>query len=169
MTIINQELSRFPIFAGLSAGHLEKIAAIVREEEIAAGACIIHEGEVGETLYLLLSGRVEVRKNLTLKLGREGLDAREKSLIALDAGQAPYFGEMALLKADSLRTATVQAITACRVGTIGREEFTRLCQADTDLGYRLLLNIAKTLVGHLEKTNQDVLKLTTAFSLALQS
>jgi CRP/FNR family transcriptional regulator, cyclic AMP receptor protein len=169
MPIVSQDLSRFPIFAGLAAEYLEKITAIVREEAVAAGECIIHEGEIGETLYLLISGRVEVRKNLTLRLGREGMDAREKSLIALDASQAPYFGEMALLKADSLRTATVQAITDCRVGSIAREDFTRLCEANTDLGYRMLLNIAKTLVVHLEKTSQDVLKLTTAFSLALQS
>lgn len=169
MAITSQDLARFPIFASLSAAHLDKIAAIVREELVPAGQSIIREGEIGNELFLLLDGHVEVRKNLTLKLGREGMDMREKSLIAMRADQAPYFGEMALLKTDSLRTATVQALAECRVGCIRRESFSRLCEADTDLGYRLLLNIAKTLVVHLEKTNQDVLKLTTAFSLALQS
>jgi CRP/FNR family transcriptional regulator, cyclic AMP receptor protein len=169
MAISSQDLVRFPIFAGLAAAHLDKIAAIVSEEVVPAGQSIIREGEVGDKLFLLLDGRVEVRKNLTLRLGREGMDTREKSLSAMHADQAPYFGEMALLKADSLRSATVQALAECRVGCISRDAFTRLCESDTDLGYRLLLNIAKNLVVHLEKTNQDVLKLTTAFSLALQS
>ena len=169
MAIISQELARFPIFAGLSAAQLDKIADIVNIERVTAGQSIIREGEIGDELYLLLDGRIEVRKNLTLRLGREGLDTREKSLIGMRADQAPYFGEMALLKADSLRTATVQAVTECRIGSIQREAFTRLCESDTELGYRLLLNIAKTLVVHLERTNRDVLKLTTAFSLALQN
>ncbi|HNW60472.1 MAG TPA: cyclic nucleotide-binding domain-containing protein [bacterium] len=169
MAITRQELAPFPIFAGLSDAQLDKVLAIVREAKVAAGESIIREGEIGDELFLLLNGRVEVRKNLTLKLGPAGMDAREKSLIAMRAEQTPYFGEMALLNADSRRTATVQAVVECRVGIIHREAFTRLCESDTALGYRILLNIAKTLVVHLERTNQDVLKLTTAFSLALQS
>ncbi|HOT97882.1 MAG TPA: cyclic nucleotide-binding domain-containing protein [bacterium] len=169
MAITRQELAPFPIFDGLTAEQVDKILAIVGEQRVAAGESIIREGEIGDALYLLLDGRVEVRKNLTLNLGHGGLDAREKSLVALRADQAPYFGEMALLKADSLRTATVQAVAECRVGVLHHDAFTRLCESDTALGYKVLLNIAKTLVVHLERTNQDVLKLTTAFSLALQS
>jgi hypothetical protein len=37
------------------------------------------------------------------------------------------------------------------------------------MGYQILQNIANTLAKRLEKANQDIMKLTTAFSLALQS
>ena len=43
-------------------------------------------------------------------MGREGLDTRDKSLTMLRAEEAPYFGEMALLREDSRRTATVKAV-----------------------------------------------------------
>ncbi len=168
MSVRHEALGHFPIFAGLSPQQLGKIAKIVRETTFKAGEAITREGEPGHEMFLLLSGRVEVCKSLTLKLGREGLDTREKSLISLHAGDAPCFGEMALLNEDSRRTATVITLEVCRVGIITSDDFVKLCEADTELGYYLLRNIAKTLVIHLEKTNQDILKLTTAFSLALQ-
>ncbi len=163
-----ENLGHFPILDGLSLEQLYEVANIVRIATFKAGEAITREGEVGNEMFLLLSGRVEVSKSLTLKIGRGGSDTREKSLISLRAADAPYFGEMALLNENNCRSATVMAVDECRVGIITRTDFTKLCESDTGLGYRLLLNIAKTLVTHLEKTNQDVLKLTTAFSLALQ-
>ena len=163
------ELSRFPIFARLSQKQLVKIAAIIRNQTFKDGEEITCEGEHGDELFLLLSGKVGVSKSLTLKVGREGLDTRDKSLIQMRAEDAPYFGEMALLREDSLRTATVKAVGQCHLGMIKRDSFIKLCESDYELGYLLLMNIARTLAAHLEKTSQDVLKLTTAFSLALQS
>ena len=43
-----------------------------------------------------------------------------------------------------------------------------LFEKDPDFGYKVIRNIAQTLAERLEKANQDILKLTTAFSLALQ-
>jgi len=163
------ELSRFDIFAGLSDLQLEKIGKIISEKYVAAGDEITREGEKGDELFLLLRGRVEVSKTLTLLVGRGDVDKRDKSLIRLKADDAPYFGEMAILNKDSTRSATVKAIEDCVVGIIKRKDLLNLCESDNELGYRLLKNIASTLAVRLEKANQDVLKLTTAFSLALQS
>jgi len=163
------DLQRFPIFQGLSAKNLEEVRRILHEKKIAANEFITREGERGDALFLLLSGRVEVTKSLTLMTGRNNLDTRDKSLMVLRAEDAPYFGEMALLKEDSCRTATVKAMEECLVGVLHRKDFIALCETDTGLGYRLLLNIARTLVGRLDKMNQDILKLTTAFSLAIKN
>lgn len=165
----SHDLSRFPILEGLNESQLLKIREIIRERKMAAGDMITREGERGDELFLLLAGRVEVSKSLTLHMGREGLDTRDKSLTVLRAEDAPYFGEMALLREDSRRTATVKAVDVCLLGIIHRQDFIALCEKEAALGYRLLLNIAKTLVDRLEKMNQDILKLTTAFSLALKS
>jgi CRP/FNR family transcriptional regulator, cyclic AMP receptor protein len=163
------DLSRFPILEGLNESQLQEVREIVREKKIAAGEMITKEGEHGDELFLLLAGSVEVSKSLTLRMGREGMDTRDKSLTVLRAEDAPYFGEMALLREDSRRTASVKAVDVCVLAIIHRQDFIALCEKDVALGYRLLLNIAKTLVGRLEKMNQDILKLTTAFSLALKS
>lgn len=168
-SIKHSDLTRFPIFADLSAVQLEKIWAIIREKTYRADEEITHEGESGKFLFLLLEGEVEVSKSLTLMVGREGLDTRDKSLRRLRADEGPYFGEMVLLDEESRRTATIKALKECRVGMIDRSELLMICETDKELGYLILRNIARTMAKRLDKANQDILKLTTAFSLALQS
>ena len=48
-----------------------------------------------------------------------------------------------------------------------RADFERLTTADPLLGYRLMRNVAVVLADRLRSTDLDVLKLTTALSLAL--
>jgi CRP/FNR family transcriptional regulator, cyclic AMP receptor protein len=163
------ELKRYPIFADLTEQQLIEVRQILHEKKIAANEIITKEGEHGDQLFLLLSGSVEVSKSLTMMMGRDGLDTRDKSLMIMRAENTPYFGEMALLKEDSLRSATIKAIEECIVGIIHRQDFLDLCRGDSELGFKLIMNIAKTLAIRVEKMNQDILKLTTAFSLALKS
>lgn len=167
--VAKKELSRFPIFAGLNDEQLEKIGNIISEKNYGLGEEITREGAKGDELYLLLKGTVQVSKTLTLLVGRGDVDTRDKSLIRLKAEDAPYFGEMAILSKESTRSATVKALDECVVGIIKRKDLLNLCEKDKELGYRLLKNIASTLAVRLEKANQDILKLTTAFSLAVQS
>ena len=101
-------------------------------------------------------------------VGRGDVDTREKSLIQLKAEDGVYFGEMSILAENWRRSATTKALTECIVGVINRRDFVSFCESDKELGYRVVKNIAQTLAIRLEKANQDVLKLTTAFSLALQ-
>ncbi len=165
----DKKLQKFSIFDGLDAGQFEKISRIVHVKTFRKYEVIAHEGETGDELFLLLAGKVEVSKSLTLMIGRGDVDTREKALVHLSADQAPFFGEMAVLGPESKRSATIKAMEDCVLGIIKRQDLTVLFEGDTALGYRVLSNIARTLVAHLEKANQDISKLTTAFSLALSS
>ena len=167
--IAKQKLSRFPIFAGLSSDQLHRVKNILVEKEFSEGEEITKEGKKGEELFVLLDGSVEVSKSLTLMVGRGDVDTRDKSLVQLRSENAPYFGEMAILSKESRRSATVKALESCSVGIIKRSDLITLCQSDKEIGYIILRNIAVHLAERLEKANQDILKLTTAFSLALQS
>ena len=162
-------ISRFPIFAGLSLEQQQRVAQIIAHKNFDAGEEIAKEGEQGDELFLLLAGEVEVSKSLTLLVESENMDKKDKSLVHLKAEFAPYFGEMAILKRDSKRSATVKTVKECRVGVIKRKDLIQLCESDKELGYLILLNIAKHLAENLTKANQDILKLTTAFSIALQN
>jgi CRP-like cAMP-binding protein len=128
---------------------------------------ITREGEEGDPLYLLLKGSVEISKILTLMVGRGNVDTREKSLIHLHAEDLAYFGEMAMLRANNRRSASVKALENSTVAVIKRDDLLNLCEQDTGLGYRLFVNIATRLAAHLDKANEDITKLTTAFSLVL--
>ena len=167
--IVRENISRFSIFMGLSDDQIDKILGIISTQEYSKDEEMAREGEHGDELFLLLTGKVAVSKSLTLLAGESGMDAKDKSLIQLSAEQTPYFGEMAILKKDSLRSATVRALQPCTVAVIKRKDLLQLCESDKEIGYYILRNIAKHLAENLEKANQDILKLTTAFSLALQN
>lgn len=94
-----QLLARVPSFAGLPAHSLQELAASLREECFPAGCVVLTEGDVGDRLYLIERGRVEVSA-----AGPGGLVA----LATLEAGE--MFGEIALLCPTRRRHATVTAL-----------------------------------------------------------
>lgn len=159
-------LARVPLFEGLSLEELHRVVSIARWRNWGAGEIIIREGEGGDTLYVLLSGAVEVTKTLTLRLSQEEFGEREKTLMRSDSREPFFFGEMAMLEGTE-RSATVTTTAPCETLEIERKDFLALAEAESRIGYLVLTNIAKMLSSRLRRTNMDVLKLTTALSLAL--
>ncbi|HLQ32479.1 MAG TPA: cyclic nucleotide-binding domain-containing protein [Chloroflexota bacterium] len=184
-TITHEQVLRINYFARLTEQQAAKVARIVQPWSVPAGDDIINDGESGDSMYLLLQGQVEVSKNLFVK-GSDGFHQARKAMVRLEskeppASEAPInpstvltipgffaFGEMALFDENSKRSATVTATTPCELGVIKNADFVALAESDTDLGFRVFMNIAKKLSEDLNRANQDVLNLTTAFSFALQ-
>lgn len=127
----------------------------------------MREGEAGDTMCILLEGVVEVVKNLVLGDEEERDDGKGKVFTRLDASGHAVFGEMALLETMK-RTATIKALTPCRVYEIPREKFLQLLEADHELGYRILLNLSRIVSARLRKADEDTIKLTTALSIILR-
>jgi CRP-like cAMP-binding protein len=152
----------------MSPAQLARVWEIIELRKYPPGEVIVQEGESGDTLYLLLAGEVEVSKALTLMVARGNVDTRDKALDRMAAGQSPFFGEMALLDDSHRRTATVRTLRQCTLGLLRRKPCMALCHEDPSLGFLLMRNIASTLATRLDKANKDILKLTTAFSLALR-
>jgi CRP/FNR family transcriptional regulator, cyclic AMP receptor protein len=167
--IVENNISRFAIFSGLSKEQQKRVSQLLSKRHFDSDKVIAREGEQGDELFLLLSGEVEVSKRLTLMAEDENMGEKNKSLIRLKDEFAPYFGEMAILNKESKRSASIRAVTKCCVGVVNRTDLIELCQLDKEVGYIVILNIAKNLAKNFEKANQNILKLTTAFSLALQN
>jgi len=49
-----------------------------------------------------------------------------------------------------------------------KEELFEVCDAHPNTGHKVMQNLCRVLCGNLVKANQNVLKLTTAFSLILE-
>jgi CRP-like cAMP-binding protein len=161
-------LKKIPIFTELSDDHLAMVMRIMNVQSVDAGASIIKEHDQGTDMFILLSGEVEVSKTLLLKVAGHGLDQRDKMLQRLSASDYAFFGEMGLFDERSERSASIIALTPCNIAVITKEEFFRLAESDTEIGYRILKNIVRIISVRLDKNNKDVLKLTTALSLALE-
>lgn len=154
-------LRDIPIFRDLSDAQLDRIAAVLVRRRVAAGEPILQEGERSTSMFVLTTGSVGTSKRLGLA-SRDG--PRQKTLVHLAAPQ--FFGEMGLLS-DLERSATVTTDGECELLELTRADFDGLVSADAELGYRLVRNIAVVLAERLRRTDLDVLKLTTALSLAL--
>jgi CRP-like cAMP-binding protein len=105
-------LSRVSLFSHLKNRDLKRIARLSRYCTYPKGEKIISEGEQDGSLFVIISGEVEVVKNL----GHQN----EKCLRRL--GSLCYFGEMALID-DLIRSASV----------IAREDTRALCIDQWDL------------------------------------
>lgn len=161
-------LKKIPIFTGLTDEQLSKVVRIMTVQSVEKSAYIIKEHERGTDMFILLSGEVEVSKSLLLKIAGRGLDQRDKMLRKLSANDYAFFGEMGLFDEHAERSASIVALTPCEVAVITKENFFSIADSDTAIGYTILKNIIRILSVRFEKNNMDVLKLTTALSLALE-
>ncbi|UCF99078.1 MAG: cyclic nucleotide-binding domain-containing protein [Spirochaetaceae bacterium] len=157
---------KIEMLSGFSDTEVEALRRIAKEVKVPAGEVIMREGDVGDSMYLFAEGQVMVTKNLTLKTGKRGFSQAEKSMVRLDARYVSFFGDMAMFEND-VRSATLTASTDCLLYEIKRDDFERLAQQNCALGYMLVRRIAEVLCHRVRQGNQDILKLTTALSIAL--
>jgi len=114
-------------FATLDADRLRLLTSRLERLSVPAGDTIVRQGEVGDTCFLLRSGRVEV-------LAHKGED-EERSLATL--GPATLFGEAALLT-DAPRNATVRALEPCELLALRRADLLEAVGEDRQMGERML-------------------------------
>ena len=159
-------LKAIPILRDLDEEELRQVLKIARPVQFSRGKVILKEGETGETMYIIAEGAVEVSKTLVMMRGREDRQDRDKVLTKLSAEDHAIFGEVALFE-KSNRTATVVALTDCRLLEISKPDFLRLAEENPRIGYKITRNIVQLLCSRLRKTDEDTIKLTTALSIAL--
>jgi CRP/FNR family cyclic AMP-dependent transcriptional regulator len=152
------------LFQDLEEAEIHKVLNRTSYREFPAGATIIQEGEPGDSLFIMQAGEVEITKQLTLVLDED--TPKERVMIRLKAEDGVYFGEMALLENET-RSATVTALSDCTVLELHQQDFLDLTEQNPAMGVKLLLRLAQVLSQHLRKTNQDVVKLTTALAVSL--
>ncbi len=105
-------LKEIDIFSGLSAAELAAIAAETKELDYPEGETVIKQHEVGETVFLIIEGKVEVLM--------EQPDGSQLLLDHIDSGGA--FGEMALID-DAPRSASIRTVSPCRFLILHKQEF----------------------------------------------
>jgi CRP/FNR family cyclic AMP-dependent transcriptional regulator len=90
------------------------------------GELIVRQGEIGDCMFEILYGQVEVL--------REG-ETKELRLAVL--GKGDFFGEMALFDRE-VRSATVRALGRVRALTVDKRTLLRRITEDPTLAFRIL-------------------------------
>jgi CRP/FNR family transcriptional regulator len=95
------------------------------------GEAIVRQGEVGDCMYVIQEGQVEVMAEK---------DDKEVRLMVLDTGE--LFGEMAIVEHE-VRMATVRALGQVRVLTIDQKNFLRRIHEDPSLAWRIVQTMSR--------------------------
>jgi CRP/FNR family transcriptional regulator, cyclic AMP receptor protein len=154
------------IFSSLEEDQLTEVLSITREKRFSKNEIIMQEGEKGDTLYIVVEGEVGVSKSLTMKFGDNDFRQTEKVLTSFKPEDHAVFGEMALIGQDS-RSASIIARSDCLFLEINRNDFIMLIEAKPSLGVMILMKLSELLVNRLKQSSQDIIRLTTALSIAL--
>jgi phosphoserine phosphatase RsbU/P len=132
-------LMRAPFFADLPMTELDRVLSELEEIEIAAGTILFQEGDPGEHLYILISGRLEI-------LMSPGTPD-ELILDRLQAGA--YFGEMSLIQEDGKRSTAARALDRVTLLRMSRHEFNDLLERHPQLAE----SVIRVLIGRLDHSN----------------
>jgi len=109
-------------------------------KQFPAGNVLFNEGDRGEEMFIIQSGRVKISKRI------RGV---EKTLATLEKGE--FFGEMAILN-DKPRSATAETIDACEMLVIDRKTFDALIRGNVEIAVRFI----KRLADRLREANEQM-------------
>ena len=115
-------LKRVDLFSQLHGEKLAQVSQIAREIDFRKGARIFNEGDMGNSLYLIMNGTVDVIKN-------------SRKIASLNEGEC--FGEMAILDSEP-RSATIIASSDIVCLEISRDDFYELMADEHEISHGII-------------------------------
>jgi CRP-like cAMP-binding protein len=140
-----EALTRAHLFKEMPKAQLKKLAAIAHEHSLGAGEEIFQEGEKGDEVYVIVMGTVRVLKKQA--------DGDNEEVAKLGSGS--YFGEIAFVAEDYVRTATIEAVEPTRLVALKRADVQKAIADDDTLGCHFYHAVARGLARRLTSTTKD--------------
>ena len=141
MGMEQQAIKSVPLFSDLTDRELGLLAGSGSRRKFPAKNVVFQEGEPGEVLLIILSGKVKVILS--------GKDGQEFILAMLGPGN--FFGEMAILES-APRSASVVTIEPCEFLLLSQKEVTALLMKHPTMALKILKNLSQ----RLRKTNEQI-------------
>lgn len=137
-------VSSSPLFDMLSNKELEEVASVSKPLRYEAGQVVFEEGELGDSLYVIVSGEVEVVQRIG-----------PRAQVIAELSPPEFFGEMSLIDKE-YRSATVRAKSEAELLKISSEDLTSFRQQNPAGFTMIVLNIARVLSARLRVANQRI-------------
>ena len=141
----NELLRRSPLFDMLSPNEVEFAAEMSRPRKYDAGEVIFEEGDLGDSLFVIASGEIEVLRRT---------DAGELKPIT-SLGPSEFFGEMSLIDKE-YRSATVRAKTDATLLQLTAENLAVFRKHYRDGFTFVVMNIARVLSSRIREANEKL-------------
>ena len=137
--VVTRLIENVPLFRRFSQQDVLGFMGRATRQEFLATEPLIAEGSLGQHMYILLDGQVEISKR--------GLRGDQQRLAILGPGEC--FGEMALIEED-LRSANVDALSAGRLLKVNIQTL----EANPQFAARFYRNLARVLSERLRQTDE---------------
>jgi CRP-like cAMP-binding protein len=124
-------LKNSALFSALTPLELKIVDGLLHERRYLTDEIVFDEGEEGQALYLVMSGRVLISKT------HAGVS---QTVAELEPGS--FFGDLALLD-NSPRSAQARAMEPCEMAVFFRADFLGLLETDAVIGYKISLALAR--------------------------
>ncbi len=134
------------LLADLGPDERRAVLARMHRRTFAAGEIVCHEGDLADTVHFVVEGRVVAWR------ASESGDVHAYAVM----GPGQTFGELAMIRRDGRRTATVEAIEPTVTMSLAYTEFERLCAAHPEVN-RLLLRLLAARVTRLTDALMEAL------------
>ena len=145
---LKKALAKFELFMWLTDDELEKVAALSREENFAAGISIMAEGATATDLYMVEEGQARVEMSLSVYPGMV-----QDSLVEIIPKGEP-FGWSAVI-GSRVYTMTARAMEPLKVIAIDGEKLLALFNKNPDIGFKVmegLVSVVSQRVRSVKKT-----------------
>ncbi|WP_040157689.1 Crp/Fnr family transcriptional regulator [Mobilicoccus massiliensis] len=137
----NDVVRKAPLFAALDDADVSALQATMSTSRLGRGEVLFREGEQGDRLYVIQSGKV--------KLGRSSADGRENLVAILGPGE--MFGELSVFDPGP-RNATATAVAETHLIGLGNEALQQFLLARPPVAQSLLAALAR----RLRRTNDSL-------------
>jgi diguanylate cyclase (GGDEF)-like protein len=148
--MIDPALSAVPLFAPLDAEEFAAVSALMERRFVEAGETVFHEGDLGDDLFVLLSGALRA-----YRVQADGVKRR-----MFDIGPGTFLGEMSIIAGEP-RSATITALEDSTLAALHGGDFFRIIFARPLLGIKLLSSIAGVQNTWLDQTARHLRELVT--------
>ncbi len=119
-------LRKVPLFAQMTLEQLEAISSLLSEEQYVGKEVIFREGDVGDELYVIVSGEVHIYRDY----------GTEAEILLTTLLPGAYFGEMAILD-EQPRSATVVAKNDTRLLRLKGEQLKELVFQMPEIAFQI--------------------------------
>jgi len=140
---IAAQLKTVALFHGLSEPDLAPLAERCRRRRFGAGEALFHEGDPGQTLYLVVSGRVTIER--VTKTG--------ETVHIAERGPGEHFGEMALFD-EAPRSADAVTAVASDLLLLDRQNLMHFLEAHPAIAW----NVIRALASRLREASDQTLR-----------
>jgi CRP/FNR family cyclic AMP-dependent transcriptional regulator len=139
-------LKNLSFFSDLNDDELTYLLPYIDRETFHEGDVVVKTGSQGNKVYFLVSGKVTVKKVLSVNLDYLGYKPMEITETLRAFGPGYHFGEMALL-GNYERSADVIADEDCELFSISKESFDSIIDDKKGIGHKMLLAFCNTLAS----------------------